>query len=173
MSHAIRPEQPGDASAVRRVHESAFPTPVEADLVDALRANGDLWLSLVAVDGWEVVGHVAFSPVTVNGEEVSGMGLAPVAVHPDRQKQGLGTRLTMEGLSECRSAGLGFVVVLGWPAYYSRFGFRPAASYGLTSVYDAGDAFQVLELRPGGLPDSGGLVRYAAPFDALGGASVG
>ena len=169
MTQAIRPEQSGDAPAVRRVIESAFPTPVEADLVDTLRSSGDLWLSLVAVDGWEVVGHVAFSPVTVDGEEASGMGLAPVAVHPDRQRQGLGTRLTMEGLAECLSAGLGFVVVVGWPAYYARFGFRPAAAFGLTSVYDAGDAFQVLELRPGGLPPPGGLVRYAPAFDALGG----
>jgi putative acetyltransferase len=172
MTQAIRPEQSGDAPAVRRVHESAFPTPVEADLVDALRASGDLWLSLVAVDGWEVVGHVAFSPVTVNGEAASGMGLAPVAVHPDRQKQGLGTRLTMEGLAECRSAGVGFVVVLGWPAYYSRFGFRPASGFGLSSVYDAGDAFQVLETRPGGLPPSGGLVRYAPAFDVFGGSGT-
>jgi putative acetyltransferase len=169
MTQAIRPEQSGDQPAVRRVHESAFPTPVEADLVDALRSSGDLWLSLVAMDGWEVVGHVAFSPVMVDGEEASGMGLAPVAVHPDRQKQGFGTRLTTEGLAECRSAGLGFVVVLGWPAYYSRFGFRPASAFGLTSVYDAGDAFQVLELRPSGLPPAGGLVRYAPAFDALGG----
>jgi putative acetyltransferase len=168
MSQAIRPEQSGDAPAIRRVHESAFPTPVEADLVDALRGKGDLWLSLVAVDGREVVGHVAFSPVTVDGEPSSGVGLAPVGVHPDRQRQGFGTRLTVEGLAECRSAGLGFVVVVGWPAYYARFGFRPAATFGLTSVYEAGDAFQVLELRPGGLPPAGGLVRYAPAFDAFG-----
>jgi putative acetyltransferase len=169
MPQAIRHEQPGDSPAVRKVHESAFPTPDEADLVDALRVSGDLWLSLVAVDGGEVVGHVAFSPVTVDGEEASGMGLAPVAVHPDRQRQGVGTRLTLEGLAECRSAGLAFVVVLGWPAYYSRFGFQPASEFRLTSVYDAGDAFQVLELRPGGLPPAGGLVRYAQAFDDLGG----
>lgn len=169
MTQAIRPEQAGDAPAIRRVHESAFPTPAEADLVDALRASGDQWLSLVAVDGWEVVGHVAFSPVTVGGEQASGVGLAPVAVHPDHQRQGLGTRLTTEGLAVCRSAGLGFVVVVGWPAYYARFGFRPASTCGLTSVYDAGDAFQVLELRSGGLPPAGGLVRYAPAFDGLGG----
>jgi putative acetyltransferase len=168
MTQAIRPEQSGDAPAVRRVHESAFPTPVEANLVDALRASGDLWLSLVAVDSWEVVGHIAFSPVTVDGVASSGMGLAPVAVHPDRQRQGVGSRLTMEGLAECRSSSLGFVVVLGSPAYYGRFGFRPASEYGLTSIYGAGDAFQVLETRPGGLPSSGGLVRYAPAFDVIG-----
>lgn len=170
MPQVIRPEQSGDAPAIRRVHESAFPTPAEADLVEALRAGGDLWLSLVAADGWEVVGHVAFSPVTVDGEPSSGVGLAPVAVHPDRQRQGLGTRLTTEGLAVCRSAGLGFVVVVGWPAYYTRFGFRPAMTRGLASVYDAGEAFQVLELRSGGLPPNGGLVRYAPAFDGVGGA---
>jgi putative acetyltransferase len=167
MSQAIRPEQPSDAQAIRRVLESAFPTPDEANLVDALRASGDLWLSLVAIDGWEIVGHVAFSPVTVEGQKVGGVGLAPIGVRPDRQRQGHGTQLTREGLALCRSADLEFVVVLGSPMYYSRFGFSPASNYGLTSDYDAGNAFQVLELRLGGLPSNSGRVKYAPSFSDL------
>src|SRR5436190_20259107 len=120
MVLSIRSEEPTDAVAIRRVLEAAFPTADEARLVDLLRASGRLGVSLVAeVDG-QIVGHIAFSPIQVDGESRDGVGvgLAPLAVLPDSQRQGVGSRLIREGLAACERAGAGFVVVLGWPEYY-------------------------------------------------------
>jgi putative acetyltransferase len=163
----IRPEQPGDADAIRAVQEAAFPTPAEGALVDALRRSGRLTLSLVAVAHDQIVGHVAFSPITVTGREV-GHGLAPLAVLPGRQRQGIGGRLVREGLEWCRKSGVPFVVVLGSPAYYGRFGFGPASRWRLSDEYGGGAAFQVIELCVGSIPPSGGLVKYAPEFAAFG-----
>lgn len=161
----VRAEQPGDHAAIRAVHESAFPTKAEANLVDALRVSGQLTISLVAELGSEMVGHVAFSPVEVSG--VTGLGLAPVAVTPRCQRQGVGSQLVRAGLAACGRACTPFVVVLGHPAYYPRFGFVRASDLGLTNEYGADEAFRVVELRPGGLPSGGGLVRYAPEFAAF------
>jgi putative acetyltransferase len=161
----IRPEQPGDVTTIHAVHTSAFPTDAEARLVEALRAAGHLAISLVAEEGGRVVGHVAFSPVTVAGV-VRGLGLAPLAVAPDCQSRGIGGQLIREGLSAAARSGAGFVVVLGHPGYYARFGFRRAGSVGLDNEYGANEAFMVLELQPGSLPAGGGLVRYGAEFAA-------
>jgi putative acetyltransferase len=165
----VRPEQAADADAVRRVHEAAFPTPVEARLVDRLRSGGTALVALVAEEGGEVVGHVLFSPVTVetgNDTTTGGVGLAPVAVLPAYQSRGIGSRLVREGLEACRRAGHPFAVVLGGPDYYRRFGFRRAADFGLGNEYGADEAFMAIELRPGGLPAEGGLVRYSEEFAA-------
>jgi putative acetyltransferase len=162
----IRPEQPGDAAAVRSVHEAAFPGHDEARLVDALRAAGRMVVSLVAEDNGRIVGHVAFSPVTVEGAS-DGVGLAPVAVIPTAQRGGIGSRLIRSGLDICRQNGFGFVVVLGAPAYYGRFGFTPAHAWGLDDEYGGGEAFQALELREGSIPKDAGRVRYAPEFAAL------
>ena len=156
----IRFEAPADTPAIRAVHVSAFPTAHEADIVDALRRNGRLTLSLVAVEQAEVVGHVAFSPVTLAGT-TDGVGLAPVAVVPSFQRRGIAARLIRAGLDECTRRQHGFVVVLGDPRYYGRFGFTPARAWTLRDEYGGGDAFQALELRPGAIPAAGGLVRYA------------
>src|SRR5204863_1426042 len=110
-------------------------------------------VSLVAeVDG-HVVGHIAFSPIQVDGEsrEGVGVGLAPLAVLPDSQRHGIGSRLIREGLAACNRAGYGFVVVLGWPEYYPRFGFIRADRRGLANEYGADEAFMVLELRDGAI----------------------
>jgi len=141
----------------------AFPTTAEARLVDALRAGGHLSISLVAQEDEMIVGHVAMSPVTVAGAR-AGLGLGPVAVVPERQQRGIGHRLISQGLAVARGLGMGLVVVLGKPAYYGRFGFKPAAEFGLTDEYGGGQAFQVLELRPGAVPRGAGLVQYAAEF---------
>src|SRR5687767_7703728 len=117
----IRPERAGDLAAIRAVHESAFPTALEARLVDALRDAGRLVVSLVAEEADRIVGHVAFSPVTVAGSS-AGLGLAPVAVSPDCQRRGTGGRLVTGGLAAAGASGAGFVVVLGDPGYYGRFG---------------------------------------------------
>lgn len=160
----VRPEQPGDAAAVAHVHESAFPTSAEARLVGLLRDAGKASVSLVAVAGGGVIGHILFSPVTIDGSPTVGAGLAPVAVLPDCQRRGVGSRLIEAGLDACRGAGVPYVVVLGHPEYYLRFGFRRASEQGLANEYGADDAFMVQELRPGSLPTGGGMVRYAAEF---------
>jgi putative acetyltransferase len=163
----IRPEQAGEVAAIYAVHASAFPTDAEAKLVDALRANGRLSVTLVAEDGGRIVGHVAFSPVSLTGVAV-GLGLAPLAVMPAFQRRGIGDQLVRQGLVAVARSGIGFVVVLGHPGYYPRFGFRRAKAVGLDNEYGADEAFMVLELQPGSLPASGGLVRYGAEFAAWG-----
>ncbi|HEX2251632.1 MAG TPA: N-acetyltransferase [Thermoanaerobaculia bacterium] len=165
----IRPEQANDAEAIHAVHAASFPSEAEADLVDALRAAGRLPVSLVAQREGEIVGHVAFSPVATEWPEAAaGVGLAPVAVTGPHRRQGIAAALVRAGLEACRAAGFGWVVVLGEPEYYSRFGFRPASEHGLVDEYGGGAAFQVLELAPGALPIGAGLVRYAAEFAAVG-----
>lgn len=93
-----------------------------------------------------------------------GLGLAPLAVTPGHQRQGIAGRLVREGLAVAAAAGAQFVVVLGHPGYYPRFGFRRAAEVGLSNEFGADEAFMDLELRPGSLPAGGGLVRYGAEF---------
>jgi putative acetyltransferase len=162
----IRPERADDVAAVHAVHCAAFPTDEEAILVARLRDRGQARVSLVAEVGGEVVGHVVFSPVTIDGASgvCSGVGLAPLAVLPACQRQGVGSALTREGVEVCRRQGVGFVVVLGHPEYYPRFGFRRASERGLRNEYGADEAFMVLELQPGSLPPSGGLVKYGPEF---------
>jgi putative acetyltransferase len=166
MPQSIRPERPADSDAIRRVLEAAFPTAAEARLVQSLRDGVHLVLSLVAEEDEAIVGHVAFSPVRIDGEatEGIGLGLAPLAVLPDHQRRGIGGRLVREGLAGCRRAGYGFVVVLGGPAYYRRFGFDRADQRGLGNEYGADEAFMVLELRDGAIPERGGVVRFGPEF---------
>ena len=166
---AIRPERAGDEDAIRAVCSAAFGQPDEADLVDALRAS-DAWLpglSLVAADDG-VVGHVLFTRAMVGSHPA--LGLAPLAVVPSRQRQGIGDALVRAGLQAARAMGERIVVVLGHPSYYPRFGFEPALPRGLTSVFargDHADAFMALALQPGALAGVTGAVAYAAPFGAF------
>jgi len=124
----IRQERPEDATTIRALTEAAFKgmpfsDATEAKVIDALRAAGALTLSLVALDG-EIVGHVAFSPICINGEAGDWYGLGPVSVWPDRQRTGIGQALIREGLQRLRSKDAGGCVLLGDPAYYRRFGFE-------------------------------------------------
>lgn len=167
MSLVIRAEEDEDLRAIAEVHRSAFPTDAEARLVDALRAANLLTGSFVAECEGTVVGHVAFSPVTVDGQECGGLGLAPVAVRPTWQRQGIGTSLIESSLAVCLICGYHFVVVLGEPKYYGRFGFQRADVHGLRNEYGVGPEFMVLALGGAALPASG-LVRYAPPFADLG-----
>ena len=169
MVVSIRPEQPADAAAIRWVLEAAFPTAAEAHLVELLRAGGHLGISLVAESDGEIVGHIAFSPVWIDGES-RGRNRhlpAPLSVLPEYQRQGIGGQLVREGLAACERAGSGFVIVLGEPEYYQRFGFARADRRGLGNEYGADDAFMVLELRIGSIPADGGLVRYGPEFAAF------
>jgi putative acetyltransferase len=164
----IRAEEPTDAAGICRIHETAFPTHAEACLVAALRDAGRLSVSLVAASCKEILGHVAFSPVQLTGSEWKrGFGLAPVAVLPRHQRKGIGSRLVREGLAACRRKGVGFVVVLGDPAWYRRFGFCRASDHGLSNEYGAVEEFMVLAFAPASLPSRGALIRYAPEFAAL------
>jgi putative acetyltransferase len=162
----IRSEGTADSEAVRAVLRASFPTLDEARLVEALRAAGKLSVSLVAEEEREVVGCVAFSPVSVPGS-TDGLGLAPVAVAPAFRRRGIAGQLVTKGLEACKRLNRGFVVVLGDPEYYRRFGFMPASRWGLRDEYGGKDAFQALELRPGAIPSGGGVVRYASEFNAF------
>jgi putative acetyltransferase len=163
----IQIESAADIAGIRAVHQAAFPTPAEAALVDALRAAGQLSLSLVARQQERVVGHVAFSPIHVDAAPL-GWGLGPVAVHAEQRGRGVAAHLIRDGLERVRAAGVGLVVVLGDPRYYSRFGFTPARLLALRDEYAGGDAFQALELVRGTAPAAGGLVRYSSAFAQLG-----
>jgi putative acetyltransferase len=162
----VRAERPTDVSAIHALHAACFPTDAEARLVSLLRQAGHLFLSLVAEADGSIVGHVGFSPVSV-ATGAAGAGLAPVAVMESHRRQGIAAQLIQAGLAQCRTAGFAWAVVLGNPAYYARFGFRPASGSGLSDEYGGGPAFQVAELIPGGVPTGAGLVRYAPEFAAL------
>jgi putative acetyltransferase len=172
LSPVIRFERPDDLEAIRSLVASAFPTDAEARLVSTLRAAGRLTVSLVAEIDGAIVGHVAFSPVSVErgrgGEGVRGEGLAPLAVAERHRRRGIGERLVRAGIEACRADGVGFIVVLGEPEYYGRFGFVPARLFHLADEYGGGDAFQVLELRPDAVPVGGGTMRYAPEFSIFG-----
>ena len=120
----VRQEQPGDAAAIREVNRRAFGQEVEGRIVDALRANGGVVLSLVAAIDDRVVGHVIYSPAVVG--DVVGAALGPMAVTPDCQRQGIGSRLVEAAHQHLKRADCPFIVVVGHPAFYPRFGFKPA-----------------------------------------------
>jgi predicted N-acetyltransferase YhbS len=170
MAIEIRRESPADVDGVRNVHVRAFGRETEADLVDLLRNRGRAAVAMVALAHGRTVGHILFSPVTVENafESFRAAGLAPLAVLPDFQNHGIGSRLILTGLDECRGAGLDAVVVLGHPGYYPRFGFSRAKDSRLTNEYGADDSFMVVELKGGVLSRIGGLVRYALEFGEAG-----
>lgn len=170
---AIREEQPGDVEAIRALNAAAFEGDDEARLVDALRAGGGLSLSLVAVDDGTgaIVGHVAFSPVVVtrpDGTCATGVGLAPMAVAPDRQRAGIGGALIAEGARRLAARGVPFCVVVGHPAYYPRHGFARASAHGLRWEHEApDDVVMARALVPGGLDGVAGVFRYRPELDAV------
>jgi putative acetyltransferase len=149
------------------VNQEAFGQDLEADLVDTLRANGKVVLSLVAELNGQVVGHILFTPVTIESANrtITVLGLAPMAVLPPYQRRGIGTGLVERALARLKTAGHRGVVVLGHPVYYPRFGFVPASTFGIRSEYDAPDAaFLALELIPDGLKDCAGLAKFQPEF---------
>ncbi len=163
MEIKIRKEERIDIEQVREIVRAAFPSDAESKLVDALRSNGKAIVSLVAVQEKQVLGHILFSPVsTTPSGDSKGIGLAPVAVHPEFQSQGLGSQLIREGLRLCQELGYDYCVVLGGPKYYSRFGFQKASGFGLQNEYGVDDEFMVIDFSERGLPR--GLVKYTPEF---------
>jgi len=162
----IRPERGADTPGIRTVNLTAFETPTEADLVDVLREQAEPIVSLVADDDNAIVGHILFSPVTLTAHPgLRIMGLAPMAVVPARQRQGIGSALIREGLEHCRRLGFGAVIVLGHAEYYPHFGFAPASRFGLGCEYDVPDeVFMALELYQGILQGKSGTIRYHPAF---------
>lgn len=146
----IRDERDGDAGAIRAVTLAAFEgmphsEQTEAAIVDALRAAGALAVSLVAVEDGGIVGHVAFSPIAIDGAPAPGwFGAGPLSVRPDRQRHGIGTALMRAGLARLADAGAKGCVLAGDPAYYRRFGFTASSSLGYPDL--PAEYFQVLEL---------------------------
>jgi len=165
----IRPEAEEDHKAVFTVNASAFGSSAEAGLVDALRQQARPAISLVAEDHGEIIGHIMFTPVTLSGHPDSKMmGLAPMAVSPENQRQGIGSTLIEKGLEQCKKHGITAVVVLGHPEYYPRFGFTPSCQFGIISEYDVPDnVFMVLELIPDALKGKKGTVHFHDAFNTL------
>jgi putative acetyltransferase len=166
----IRAETDVDYSAVRQLNERAFHQPDEANLVDALRKNAKPYLSLVAELNGQVVGHIFFSPVLIQSEASSftALGLAPMAVLPEFQNQGIGSELVLRGLEACRKIGHDVVVVLGHPKFYPRFGFVPAKQKGLSCEYSVPDeVFMVAELKESALAGRKGMVKYRPEFASV------
>jgi len=165
MSLAIRPERPEDSAAIDAVLRAAFPGAAEADLVTRLRADGDLALSLVAEDGGAIIGHIGFVPVALEPDPGYRIwGLAPLAVLPERQGQGVGSALTERGLDDAEDAGIGLVLVLGDQNYYGRFGFDTTLVAEIAVAW-AGPYFAGLPLRD--LPPPQGRATYPAAFAGL------
>lgn len=162
----IRAASADDIEAIVAVHKAAFGRDAEADLVRRLVAAGRDAISLVAVDdGDAVIGHVLFSPVSIEeGDDGNALGLAPVAVLPEHQRLGIGHALIEEGIGACFVRDAKAIFVLGSPAYYTQFGFTKASAHGLFDTYDGGNAFQVLPLTVDGLAGYKGCVRYAPEF---------
>lgn len=169
MNFLIRPETPADVEAIRHINRLAFGQNGEGQLVDALREGGHVRASLVAERDGQVVGHILFSTLTIITESgtVPALALAPMAVLPTLQNQGIGSELIREGLVRCREQGHRIVIVLGHPNFYPRFGFSAKLAESLSSPFGGSEAWMALELVPGALCGIVGRVEYAPPFRAF------
>lgn len=166
----IRKESPDDIPAIRKVNQLAFAQPQEADLIDALRTADAITLSLVAIENSILVGHILFTPISVESDDESftAVGLGPLAVLPSLQRRGIGSALVKASLDRLREKGQRVVVVLGHPEYYPRFGFKRASDFGIRWEHEAPDnAFMLLELSTGALQKKGGIVRFRPEFDLV------
>ena len=173
MSLVIRPETESDYQAIEEVNELAFGQPAEGKLVKNLRKNPRFItrLSLVAEIEEKVVGHILFFPVkieSVSGDQKAIISLAPMAVLPEFQKQGIGRELIKQGLESCYELGYDSVIVLGYPEYYPRFGFKQAQIWNIKDPFNApAEAYMALELKKGALDNISGVVEYPDEFFEL------
>ena len=166
---SIRSEKPEDYQSIYNVNKLAFKGEVEAKLVNNLRKTKGFIpeLSIVAIKNGEVVGHILFSVIHIqtNSKSIPVLALAPMAVLPKHQKQGIGSRLVREGLIKCKELGYKAVILVGHPNYYPRFGFTPAKEIGLELPFDApSEAFMAYEIIPQALEGTKGMVVYPPEF---------
>lgn len=165
----IRHKQPGDEAAIRTVNEKTFGQPTDANIVDSLCRQCSDRLSLVAVSSRQIVGHILFTPVVIESahETCSGMGLAPMAVLSEHQRQGIGTQLVQTGLETLRTRGCPFVILVGHPEYYPRFGFVPASRHGIACQWEGvpDEAFMVMILDEKAMAGISGTAKYRPEFD--------
>lgn len=161
----IRAEIPTDFDGIRYVNRKAFERDDEARLVDTLREDGFVQLSMVAEQERNVIGHILFSVLTIATDhgKIPALALAPMAVLPEFQRQGIGSELIRRGLDVCREQRHQIVIVLGHPDFYPRFGFSAGLARTLVSPF-SGEAWMALQLVPGSLQDVAGRVQYPAPF---------
>lgn len=170
MLITIREEKQEDIESLREVNQKAFGQHQESHLVDVLRANDGVLLSLVATLDNRVIGHILYTPVSVNtnGDTIIGAGLGPMAVLPEYQRQGIGGKLIDAGNRMLQKSGFPFVVVLGHPEYYPRFGFKPASAYGLKCEWDVpDDVFMVLFFDQTKMKQISGLAKYREEFSSV------
>lgn len=166
MLIGVREERPNDVAAIRDVNRLAFGQEQEANIVDALRSNGAVLLSLVALVDDRIVGHIMYSPIAVG--EVAGAALAPMAVLPEYQRSGIGSDLVKKGNEKLKDAGYPFIIVLGHPNLYPRFGFTPASNYGIKCEWDVpDDVFMVLVLDAAKMHGVSGLANYRHEFSTV------
>jgi putative acetyltransferase len=163
----IREEHPNDVTAVRSLNKRAFGQDQESNIVDALRANGAALLSLVATLNDRVVGHIMYSPAVIAGR-VKGAALGPMAVLPEYQRQGIGSKLIEKGNRKLKDAGCPFIIVVGHADYYPRFGFRPASEHGIKCEWDVpNDVFLLLVLDQAKMAGVSGLAKYRHEFSSV------
>lgn len=173
MTIIIRPEQPEDIQAIYEIETAAFQRAGEADLVNKLRDNDAIWLSLVATLDNQIVGHALYSFVTVGDEESPPQfpALGPIAVAPEHQGKGIGGALIQAGTSAIQSAGYGLTFLVGHPTYYPRFAYQAALPLGFDSSYvtegEAHEHFMVLVLNKTVLESTSGMVRFRPEFDGF------
>jgi len=168
----IEVEQPEDIEAIHEINERAFGRSGEADVIDQLRQTSPVFLSYVARMEGRMVGHVLFTPANIVQEDdwtISGLGLAPLAVAPEYQGLGIGSALCREGLKRISMEDFPFVIVLGHPGYYPRFGFEPANLYGITCSYHdvPEDCFMIRILNPQKMVGVSGVAYYRQEFDSV------
>ena len=165
-----REEQRGEYQEIRQVIVAAFGGDLEANVVELLRGRNKAPVALVAASDNKIVGHIMFSPVTITPASKSfrAVGLAPLSVLPEFQRQGIGSMLAREGLKKCAAAGYEIAVVLGSHYYYPRFGFSRASLYGLGNEYDTDENFMAIALKNGVLDKVSGTVQYSPEFKECG-----
>jgi putative acetyltransferase len=159
----IREEKPSDISEITNVHDQAFNGEDEGRIVERLRRNNKLAISLVCEMNGKVVGHIAYSPV-YNERRIIGVGLGPVGVLPSFQRQGIGSRLIEQGDQIAFSNGHEKIFVLGYPDYYSRFGFEIAGKYGYYSAFDPDGNHFMVKGKGMGIGDAKIEVDYCDEF---------
>jgi putative acetyltransferase len=162
----IREETAADVDAIREVNRLAFAQDQEGNIVDALRSNSAALLSLVATIDGEVVGHIMYSPASIG--EVTGAALGPMAVLPDFQRQGVGSRLVEAGNQRLKTARCPFIIVVGHAEYYPRFGFTPASKHNIRCEWDLPDeVFMLAVLDPMKMQGVSGLAKYRHEFSTV------